>query len=68
MAGRGDNNKSGSSGRGASNQSSQGFGEAAKAKKSNHGDKTGGEASKPEPKHQDQSSNRNTSVKNKRND
>ena len=68
MSGRGDNNKAGSSGRGASNQSSQGFGEAAKARKSNHGDRTGGKQSKPEVKEPDQSSNRNTSVKNRGND
>lgn len=63
MSGRGDNNKSGSSGRGASNQSSQGFGQAADRGKSNHGEQTGGKASVPEKKTQDQGSNRNRSSK-----
>jgi len=63
MSGRGDNNKAGSSGRGASNQSNQGFGQADKKGKSYHGDQTGGKPSVPEKKKTDQSSNRNESVK-----
>ncbi|MGZ8536905.1 MAG: hypothetical protein ACXWV9_01520 [Flavisolibacter sp.] len=66
MSGRGDNNKSGSSGRGASNQSSQGFGQAADREKSNHGEQTGGKASIPKKKTQDQDSNRNDGSKNER--
>jgi hypothetical protein len=62
MSGRGDNNKKGSSGRGASNQSSQAFGQAANAGISNHGDQTGGKRSEPEDKKRDQSSNRNQSI------
>ena len=61
MAGRGDNNKTGSSGRGASNQSNQGFKGAARGK-SNHGDQTGEKRSEPQRKTRDQSSNRNTST------
>ncbi len=46
MPGRGDNNKSGSAGRGASNQSNQPFvADSEKEPKSNHGKKTGGSAS-----------------------
>ena len=62
MAGRGDNNKNGSSGRGASNQSNQGFKQPASREKSNHGSQTGGKRSEPQRKTNDQSSNRNTSV------
>lgn len=62
MSGRGDNNKAGSSGRGASNQSNQGFGQAADRGKSYHGEKTGGKPSVPQKKTQDSSSNRNTSL------
>jgi hypothetical protein len=65
MAGRGDNNKSGSSGRGASNQSNQGFTKPASREKSNHGNQTGGDRSQPQRKTDDQSSNRNTSVSGK---
>jgi hypothetical protein len=61
MSGRGDNNKSGSSGRGASNQSNQPFGSSEQKGKSNHRDETGGKASTPQPKKADQSANRNTS-------
>lgn len=61
MSGRGDNNKSGSSGRGASNQSNQGMEHAADRGKSNHGDQSGGKPSVPEKKTQDPSSGRNTS-------
>jgi hypothetical protein len=63
MPGRGDNNKKGSAGRGASNQSNQGFGQAADRGKSNHGEQTGGKASIPEKGTPDQSSNRNTPSK-----
>lgn len=62
MAGRGDNNKSGSSGRGASNQSNQGMKKPASREKSNHGTPTGGKQSEPQRKTRDQSANRNTSV------
>jgi hypothetical protein len=66
MAGRGDNNKKGSAGRGAGNQSSQAFGQAADAGRSNRGEQTGGKRSQPEPKKAEQSSNRNTSVDRKK--
>jgi hypothetical protein len=62
MSGRGDNNKAGSSGRGASNQSNQGFGQSADRGKSYHGRQAGGKPSVPEKKKGDQSSNRNTSL------
>jgi hypothetical protein len=62
MSGRGDNNKSGSSGRGASNQSNQGFGQSGDQRKTNHGDQTGGKPSKPQKKEQEQDANRNTSL------
>jgi hypothetical protein len=61
MPGRGDNNKKGSSGRGSSNQSNQGFGSSAQKGKSNHGEQTGGMASERQPKKADQSANRNQS-------
>ena len=60
MSGRGDNNKKGSSGRGASNQSGQGMGP--NHEKMNHGTQTGGQPSKPQKTQQDQDSNRNTST------
>jgi hypothetical protein len=62
MSGRGDNNKAGSSGRGASNQSSQGFGQSADRGKSYHGNQTGGKPSVPQKKTSNQSSDRNTSL------
>jgi hypothetical protein len=62
MSGRGDNNKNGSSGRGAGNQSNQPFVNEEKVKKSYRGDETGGQPSEQQPKQQDQSSNRNTST------
>ncbi len=62
MSGRGDNNKAGSSGQGTSNQSNQGFGEAAQKGKSYHGDQTGGQRSQPQPKKQDQDTQRNQSL------
>ncbi len=64
MSGRGDNNKNGSSGRGASNQSSQPFGEAGDKRKINHGEQTGGRPSKPQPKTKEQDANRNQSTGN----
>lgn len=64
MPGRGDNNKKGSSGRGSSNQSNQAFGSTEQRGKSNHGEKTGGHPSEPQPKKQDQTSNRNRSSEN----
>jgi hypothetical protein len=63
MSGRGDNNKAGSAGRGISNQSSQGFGQASKQGKSNHGTQTGGRPSTPEKKSADRSSDRNSGSK-----
>ena len=64
MPGRGDNNKSGSAGRGANNQSNQGFGQAADKGKSDHekGEVKGGQPSKEQSKTKDQSANRNQSV------
>ncbi|HWI91111.1 MAG TPA: hypothetical protein VNT20_07540 [Flavisolibacter sp.] len=62
MSGRGDNNKAGSSGRGAGNQSNQGFGQSADRGKSYHGLQTGEKPSVPEKKTNDQSSNRDTSL------
>jgi hypothetical protein len=62
MSGRGDNNKSGSAGRGESNQRDQGFGQSADRGKSYHGERTGGKPSVPEKKKDNQSSNRNTSL------
>lgn len=62
MSGRGDNNKKGSSGRGAGNQSNQGFGQAANRGKSYHGEQTGGKPSMPQKKISDRSSNRNRSL------
>ena len=63
MSGRGDNNKKGSSGRGASNQSNQPFAGQEKVQKSNHGrQQTGGKRSEPQPSQQDQDTNRNTSL------
>jgi hypothetical protein len=61
MSGRGDNNKNGTSGRGASNQSNQGFNRSEKAGKSSHGDHTGGKRSIPERKTIDESVERNSS-------
>jgi hypothetical protein len=59
---RGSNNKAGTSGTGASNQSNQGFGQAADRGKSSHNGQTGGKPSVPKKKNGDQSSNRNTSL------
>jgi hypothetical protein len=70
MAGRGDNNKHGSAGRGSSNQSNQGFiADGEKEPKSNHNkNQTGGKASKPSPKTGDQDSNRNEHLKESKKD
>lgn len=60
---RGDNNKRGSSGRGASNQSNQPFGQSDDQGKSNTNKNANpGKASQPKSKQGDQSSNRNTSL------
>lgn len=61
MSGRGDNNKHGSSGQGASNQSGQGH-EADRQKMNHSRDQTGGQPSQPQHKERDQSSDRNQSV------
>jgi hypothetical protein len=68
MSGRGDNNKHGTSGRGAGNQSNQPF--AAKGVdrgKSYHGEETGGRPSVPQKKTRSQASNRNTSLDGRKN-
>jgi hypothetical protein len=63
MPGRGDNNKSGSAGRGGSNQSNQPFGSAEQKGKSNHKkNASGGKPSEQQERSQDQSANRNTST------
>ena len=62
MSGRGDNNKKGSSGRGASNQSNQPFGPASQKGKSNHSEQTGGNRSERDTKQQDQSNHRDHSI------
>jgi hypothetical protein len=64
MSGRGDNNKHGGSGRGASNQSNQAFiADGKNQPKSNHGDQTGGKPSRPKPKKEDASANRDHAKK-----
>lgn len=61
MSGRGDNNKKGSAGRGASNQSNQPMEGTGNNAKSNHSrQQTGGKPAQAQPKKQDQSANRNT--------
>ena len=65
MSGRGDNNKNGTSGQGAANQSGQGMEQSDNREKMNHGKKTGGKPSQQQSQEQDQSSNRNESVKKK---
>ena len=62
MSGRGDNNKNGTSGQGASNQSDQAIGSKEEHPKSNHGEKTGGSPSEPQSKTADQDANRNDSL------
>lgn len=65
MSGRGDNNKRGSSGRGASNQSNQPFGSSDQKGKSNHSrQQSGGKPSQPQQKERDQSANRDHSTDN----
>ena len=59
MSGRGDNNKHGSSGRGASKQSNQPFKSADGEGKANHGKQTGGKPSEAQPKTEDSSAHRN---------
>ena len=64
MPGRGDNNKNGSSGQGASSQSNQPLaGDDKTQPESNHGKKTGGEASKPQAKTGDTSAHRDAPKK-----
>jgi hypothetical protein len=64
MSGRGDNNKHGTSGRGAGNQSNQPFTGKEKKEKSNHNrHQTGGERSAQQVKTQDQDANRNEGSK-----
>lgn len=62
MSGRGDNNKHGTSGQGASNQSNEPFiTDGHDDPKSNHNKhQTGGKPSEPQAKTVDQSANRNT--------
>lgn len=60
MSGRGDNNKNGTSGRGAGNQSMQGMKDD--HEKAYHGKQTGGQRSEPEEKTKSQSSHRNSSL------
>jgi hypothetical protein len=62
MPGRGDNNKNGSSGRGASNQSNQPFGQTGDKRKTDSGEQTGGKRSKPQQQEKDQSANRDRSA------
>ena len=62
MSGRGDNNKHGTSGQGASNQSNQPFVTSDNKQKSNHGQQTGGQPSQPQEKTEAQSANRNRSL------
>jgi len=59
MPGRGDNNKSGSSGRGASKQSNQGFGQAGGGRREGEGAQTGNRPSVPQRAQQDSDSQRN---------
>lgn len=66
MSGRGDNNKHGTSGRGAGNQSNQPFIEKDKERKSYHGQQTGGQPSQPQEKTHAQSANRNRSLDSER--
>lgn len=59
MAGRGENNKHGSAGCGAGNQSNQPFGQDVSRSKSNHGEQTGGKPSEPQDKTKDTAAHRN---------
>jgi hypothetical protein len=65
MSGRSAYNKAGSSGRGTSNHSNQGHGRSAN-RKSSRGGGTGGKQSVPEKKTVDRSSDRNSSLDNKK--
>ncbi len=67
MSGRGDNNKKGTSGQGAGNQSNEGFiADDQHQPKSNHSKKpTGGKPSVPQEKTADQDANRNDALVNK---
>ncbi|HYE55665.1 MAG TPA: hypothetical protein VD996_12505 [Chitinophagaceae bacterium] len=58
MSGRGDNNKRGSSGRGGSNQSNQGFPDADHGKSNHNKHASGGKQSEPQPKSADPDANR----------
>jgi hypothetical protein len=58
MSGRGDNNKKGSSGRGGSNQSNQGFPNADHGKSNHDKHATGGQRSEPQPKSADPDAHR----------
>jgi len=60
---RGDNNKSGSAGRGASNQSNQPMNSSNDQGKSNHRKTSGGKPSQPEKKKMDPSAQRNQSTR-----
>lgn len=60
MSGRGDNNKNGNSGSGASNQSGQAV--PKESGKVNHGTQTGGQPSEPMGRERDQDAQRNTSI------
>jgi hypothetical protein len=64
MSGRGDHNKSGTSGQGAGNQSGQGL--APDASKVNHGRQTGNRRSEEMESQKDQSSGRDRSTKGSR--
>lgn len=66
MSGRGDNNKKGTSGQGAGNQSGQGFAQTSSREKANHGEQTGGKRSEPQHPNRGQDSNRNTSIERER--
>jgi hypothetical protein len=63
MSGRGDNNKNGSKGRGASNQSKQGMRNGGEQQQTGGGKVTGGERSRPMKKVQDQDTQRNQSTR-----
>lgn len=58
MSGRGDNNKAGSAGRGANNQSNQGFPDADHGKSDHDKHQKTGKRSEPQPKSADQDANR----------
>lgn len=66
MSGRGDNNKKGSAGQGASNQSNQGFADANAGKSNHNKNAEEGKRSEPQPRDADQSADRNRSVEGQR--